>query len=136
MYTTFTENKALIDYTLKEREQIIELSKFNAKHFITTNEGTKRGSHITKNQKYLDSVITDLLLSLSISLHLISLTDDYYTKSGITKGLYPDTAKLFQTTTCRIERSIRIAVEHCFNNKNTEFLKAVFDSIFTLSRIS
>ena len=140
MYIIFTENEALINYARKKGEQIVDLSKFTGKQFINTNEKTKRDLNIEENKKDLDSTITDLLLSLSILPHLkgfnylkysiyLSLTDDHYTKVGITKGIYPDTAKLFQTTTCNVERSIRIAIEHCFNNTPTEFLKSIFGSI-------
>lgn len=140
MYIIFTENEALINYARKEGEQIVDLSKFKEKQFIITNEKSKRDLTIAENKRDLDSAITDLLLSLSISPHLkgfnylkcsiyLSLTDDYYTKVGITKGIYPDTAKLFQTTTYNVERSIRIAIEHCFNDTPTEFLKSIFGSI-------
>lgn len=45
---------------------------------------------------------------------------------GITKRLYPDIAKKFDTTAQRVERGIRYAVEHTLDNMPADMICAVF----------
>lgn len=45
---------------------------------------------------------------------------------GITKELYPELAKKFNTTTSRVERAIRHAIEVSWNRGNLEFMEELF----------
>lgn len=46
--------------------------------------------------------------------------------NGITKYLYPELAKKFDTTSSRVERAIRHAIEHVMRYAPLKVLKAVF----------
>mgnify|MGYP002626503049 FL=1 len=45
---------------------------------------------------------------------------------GITKELYPEIAKKFHSTTSRVERAIRHAIEVSWNRANWEFMEDIF----------
>ena len=45
---------------------------------------------------------------------------------GITKELYPELAKKFNTTTSRVERAIRHAIEVSWNRGNLDFMEEIF----------
>ena len=45
---------------------------------------------------------------------------------GITKELYPEIAKRFNSTTSRVERAIRHAIEVSWNRANWEFMEDIF----------
>lgn len=46
--------------------------------------------------------------------------------NGITKVLYPDIAKKFNTTASRVERAIRHAIERAWERGNSEFHNEIF----------
>ena len=46
--------------------------------------------------------------------------------NSITKILYPDIAKKYQTTPSRVERAIRHAIEVAWNRGNTDTLNSMF----------
>lgn len=46
--------------------------------------------------------------------------------NGITKVLYPEIAKEFDTTWSRVERAIRHAVEYAFDHVDTDAVERVF----------
>lgn len=54
--------------------------------------------------------------------------DDESVLDAITKGLYPEVAKKFQTTPARAERAIRHAIESAFDNIPSELLHSIFGS--------
>ena len=45
---------------------------------------------------------------------------------GITKELYPELAQKFNTTTSRVERAIRHAIEVSWNRGNLDFMEEIF----------
>ena len=45
---------------------------------------------------------------------------------GITKELYPELAKKFDTTVSRVERAIRHAIEVSWNRGDLDFMEEVF----------
>ncbi len=49
----------------------------------------------------------------------------------ITKGLYPSIAKEYETTTIRVERAIRHAIELTFDRSNPNDLKAYFGNSYS-----
>ena len=54
--------------------------------------------------------------------------------NSITKILYPTIAKMYQTTSSRVERAIRHAIEVAWNRGNTETLNDLFG--YTISNRS
>lgn len=54
--------------------------------------------------------------------------DNTYLK-GITRRLYPEIARKFDTTKSRVERAIRHSVEYAFENGSMEMNKEIFTTI-------
>ena len=50
--------------------------------------------------------------------------------ASVTKRLYPEVAKRFDTTDKQVERAIRNAIETAWTNVNPETLKSVFQEIY------
>ena len=50
--------------------------------------------------------------------------------ASVTKRLYPEVAKRFDTTDKQVERAIRNAIETAWTNGNPETLKAVFEKVY------
>ena len=55
--------------------------------------------------------------------------DPSYLRGGVTKCLYPDIAKAFDTTPSRVERTIRHAIESVFYRGNTEIVVSIFGDV-------
>lgn len=89
-----------------------------------------------KDNKKLDKKLVDILLSVGISANLqgysflkesIKLAIENPTYVGsITKIMYPTIAIKFKTTACRVERSIRHALDVSFNKGKITNLNEIF----------
>ncbi|GGJ94639.1 hypothetical protein GCM10007063_16450 [Lentibacillus kapialis] len=53
---------------------------------------------------------------------------------SITKALYPDIAKKFNTTASRVERAIRHAIEVAWSRGNVESISALFGYTVNISK--
>ncbi|MBQ8688632.1 MAG: sporulation transcription factor Spo0A [Ruminococcus sp.] len=84
----------------------------------------------------LELVVTDIIHQLGVPAHikgyhflraaiLLSI-DDQELLDSITKRLYPTVAKQFDTTSSRVERAIRHAIEIAWDRGNLETLNAFF----------
>ena len=62
------------------------------------------------------------------------LTDDSLLNRVITKQLYPNIAKKFNTTPSRVERGMRHAIERGFDKGNSELMEQIFG--YTVSSCS
>ncbi len=91
-------------------------------------------THITENN--LESVITDIIHDIGVPAHIkgynylreaigLCIKDDEFINS-ITKLLYPTVAKNFSTTSSRVERAIRHAIEVAWNRGREEILTDIF----------
>lgn len=89
---------------------------------------------ITENN--LESVITDIIHDIGVPAHIkgysylreaigLCIKDDEFINS-ITKLLYPTVAKNFSTTSSRVERAIRHAIEVAWNRGREEILTDIF----------
>ncbi len=89
---------------------------------------------ITENN--LESVITDIIHDIGVPAHIkgysylreaigLCIKDDEFINS-ITKLLYPTVAKNFSTTSSRVERAIRHAIEVAWNRGREEVLTDIF----------
>ncbi len=96
--------------------------------------GTSTGTQITENN--LESVITDIIHDIGVPAHIkgynylrdaigLCIKDDEFINS-ITKLLYPTVAKNFSTTSSRVERAIRHAIEVAWNRGREEILTDIF----------
>ena len=92
------------------------------------------GTVITENN--LESVITDIIHDIGVPAHIkgynylrdaitLCIKDDEFINS-ITKLLYPTVAKNFSTTSSRVERAIRHAIEVAWNRGREEVLTDIF----------
>lgn len=88
------------------------------------------------NESNLESVITDIIHDIGVPAHIkgynylreaigLCIRDDEFINS-ITKLLYPTVAKTFATTSSRVERAIRHAIEVAWNRGREEVLTDIF----------
>ncbi len=88
------------------------------------------------NQQKLERTISDFMLELGIPAHLrgyqflrsaVSMcVKDMELVGSVTKLLYPDLAKQYQTTDQKIERAIRNAIEVSWERGNSELFEELF----------
>lgn len=84
----------------------------------------------------LERDVTDMLHELGVPAHIkgyqylrqaiILSVEEVEMLNSITKVLYPTIAKCFQTTSSRVERAIRHAIEVAWTRGNMETLEAFF----------
>ena len=94
------------------------------------------GTSTTITENNLESVITDIIHDIGVPAHIkgysylreaigLCIKDDEFINS-ITKLLYPTVAKNFSTTSSRVERAIRHAIEVAWNRGREEILTDIF----------
>ena len=104
------------------------------RHIISTME--KPSDSMTINDRDLRQAITSLLHSLGIPSHIkgymyirdgINLMYNKPSMIGaITKELYPEIAEKYDTTTSRVERAIRHAIEVSWSRGDYELMEDIF----------
>ncbi len=108
------------------RERIISLTQKN-EH----NDEQDRERH-----NDLEIVVTDVIHQLGVPAHIkgyhylreaiLSSLGDQDLLESVTKSLYPNVACKFQTTSSRVERAIRHAIEIAWDRGNVEILNSFF----------
>lgn len=88
------------------------------------------------DRRELEKTISDFVLELGIPAHLRGYqflrsavqmcVEDMELVGSVTKLLYPDLAKLYQTTDTKIERAIRNAIEVSWDRGNSELFEELF----------
>lgn len=88
------------------------------------------------NRRELEKTISDFMLELGIPAHLRGYhflrsavemcVEDMELVGSVTKLLYPDLAKMYQTTDTKIERAIRNAIEVSWERGNCELFEELF----------
>lgn len=91
---------------------------------------------ITYENSKLEGKITKMLHSLGIPSHIkgyqyiresiLLIYKNPYIIGGITKQLYPEVANKYQTTSSRVERAIRHAIEVSWNRGDYEYMEELF----------
>ncbi len=95
-----------------------------------------KGMSMSVDENNLESVITDIIHEIGVPAHIkgynylrnaidLCIHDDEFINS-ITKLLYPTVAKNFSTTSSRVERAIRHAIEVAWNRGREEVLTDIF----------
>lgn len=84
----------------------------------------------------LEIVVTDVIHQLGVPAHIkgyhylreaiLSSLSDRELLESVTKSLYPNVACKFQTTSSRVERAIRHAIEIAWDRGNVEILNSFF----------
>lgn len=84
----------------------------------------------------MEIVVTDVIHQLGVPAHIkgyhylreaiLSSLDDPELLESVTKSLYPNVAQKFQTTSSRVERAIRHAIEIAWDRGNLDTLNSFF----------
>lgn len=144
-------NKKIIVATSYNAAEVIrEVSEFGVSYYILKpfdlSDLEKRIYDITKkenNNKNIDFYTSNLQVAITKMLHELGIPShikgyQYIREAvniifenpsvigGITKELYPELAKKFNTTTSRVERAIRHAIEVSWNRGNLDFMEEIF----------
>ena len=100
-------------------------------------ENAADNSSVTVSQTFtLENMVTDIIHEIGIPAHLrgyhylryaiIEAVKDLNVINAVTKELYPSIAVKFDTTTPRVERAIRNAIETGWNRGNIDYLTSLF----------
>lgn len=114
-------------FELKELENVIE---------EVTNKASFGNKSIDLYHNNLQISITKILHELGVPSHIKGyqyirdgiqmIYDNPEIVGGITKELYPDVAKKYNTTVSRVERAIRHAIEVSWNRGNWALMEEIF----------
>ena len=142
--------KVIVATSYNAAEVIREVSEFGVSYYILKPfdlaDLEKRIYDITKKENKnqnidfytsnLQVAITKMLHELGIPSHIKGyqyireavniIFENPSVIGGITKELYPELAKKFNTTTSRVERAIRHAIEVSWNRGNLDFMEEIF----------
>ncbi len=116
-----------IEHHIKESANVFSPSVHNTISMRSQNSVTESN---------LEHVITDIIHDIGVPAHIkgynylrdaitLCIKDDEFINS-ITKLLYPTVAKNFSTTSSRVERAIRHAIEVAWNRGREEILTDIF----------
>lgn len=103
---------------------------------ISKSNGIAKNMNMPIDENNLESVITDIIHDIGVPAHIkgynylrnaidLCIHDDEFINS-ITKLLYPTVAKNFSTTSSRVERAIRHAIEVAWTRGREEVLTDIF----------
>lgn len=140
LYSSEKIAQELSKVSAEEWNAILQL----AQKMIELNSNERRGEEISKinsqcDEKNLNLKILTLLKKVGIPPHCsgyeyleeavgMCYKDSTYLKC-ITRSLYPEIARKFNTTKSRVERSIRHSIEYAFENGSVETNKDIFTTI-------
>jgi two-component system response regulator (stage 0 sporulation protein A) len=103
----------------------------------------RQSSPVSREDAELEAVVTDIIHEIGVPAHIkgyqylreaIILTiKDMDMINAVTKVLYPEVAKKFDTTPSRVERAIRHAIEVAWDRGDIEVLQKFFG--YTVSNI-
>lgn len=92
--------------------------------------------NVVKEPQDLEVIVTDMIHQLGVPAHIkgyhylrtaiLMAIDDKELLESITKLLYPGVAKKYDTTSSRVERAIRHAIEIAWDRGNIETLNSFF----------
>ena len=122
-----------VSYFLLKPFELVDLEK---RIIEITSDENKTSKNIDFRHNNLQISITKILHELGIPSHIkgyqyiregISIIYNKPQKiGGITKELYPELANKFETTTSRVERAIRHAIEVSWNRGNWDLMEEIF----------
>lgn len=106
--------------------------------------GVEQKTDGTPSETELECAVTEIIHQVGIPAHIkgyhylrtaimLSVNDDEMINS-ITKLLYPTVAKQYQTTSSRVERAIRHAIEIAWDRGNVDVLEKIFSYTVRNSR--
>lgn len=117
------------------KNQIFQVSGMQ-KTNIPASQHTEEQSSGTVSPKMLDKTITSIIKEIGVPAHIKGYAflreaiqmvyRDVDLLGSVTKILYPDIAKKYNTTPSRVERAIRHAIEVAWNRGNYEVISKMF----------
>ena len=103
---------------------------------ISKSNGIAKNMNMPIDENNLESVITDIIHDIGVPAHIkgyhylrdaiIMAVNDMDVLNAITKILYPTVAKKYQTTSSRVERAIRHAIEVAWSRGKLDTLDELF----------
>ncbi|HZH60676.1 MAG TPA: sporulation transcription factor Spo0A, partial [Metabacillus sp.] len=116
----------------------------NAAPIIKRTNSSIRTSEPQSKGKNLDASITSIIHEIGVPAHIkgylylreaISMVyNDIELLGSITKVLYPDIAKKYNTTASRVERAIRHAIEVAWSRGNIESISSLFGYTVSMTK--
>lgn len=110
----------------------------------STSSFSNRSMYEPSKPKNLDASITSIIHEIGVPAHIkgylylreaISMVyNDIELLGSITKVLYPDIAKKFNTTASRVERAIRHAIEVAWSRGNIDSISNLFGYTVSMSK--
>lgn len=89
-----------------------------------------------EREKSLEQIVSDVIRKLGVPAHIkgycymreaiIMCIEDPHAIESVTKTLYPDVAKKFSTTSSRVERAIRHAIEVAWTRGDLSYIQEIF----------
>ncbi|MBR4617820.1 MAG: sporulation transcription factor Spo0A [Bacilli bacterium] len=145
------DKKVIVLTSYNTPEMIRKVSEMGISYFILKpfelKELEKRINEVMEPEKFgnkvidlyhnnLEKSITKILHELGVPSHIkgyqyirdgiVMIYDSPGMVGGITKELYPDIAKKYDTTVSRVERAIRHAIEVSWNRGNWDLMEEIF----------
>lgn len=145
------QKKIIVVTSFNADETIRKVSDYGIKYFVLkpfdlidlekkiveiTNRKLKPGEILNLHGKNMQIYVTKLLHELGIPSHIkgyqyiresiIMLYEKPEMIGGITKELYPEIAKKYDTTISRVERAIRHAIEVSWNRGDWDLMEEIF----------
>lgn len=128
----YAENKNIY-FKNVEAEQLIENNTITNSAILKQNNTTP---FIKSKDDNMESKITNIMHEVGIPAHIKGylylregigmVIEDVSLLSAVTKELYPNIAKIYDTTPSRVERAIRHAIEVSWSRGKTELTDALF----------
>jgi two-component system response regulator (stage 0 sporulation protein A) len=153
------DKKVIVMTSFNEEETIRKVSEFGVKYYalkpfdlkklediiIDINNSIKSSRELIELQdKGLQIKVTNLLHALGIPSHIkgyqyirsaiLMVYDNPSFIGGITKQLYPDLSIKFNTSTERVERAIRHAIEVSWNRGDIDLMENIFGHSVDIDR--
>lgn len=132
-------NKGANYYVMKPFNNRMLLERIKSVRNMSRNSDRKNDENTTDNtqkKENLESRVTNMLHEIGIPAHIkgyhylrdaiIMAVNDMDVLNAITKILYPTVAKKYQTTSSRVERAIRHAIEVAWSRGKLDTLDELF----------
>lgn len=125
--------KRIYDITLQKetyiKNNVVSMNSYTQPTAIETN-------HYIQNADSLDTRVTNIIHAIGVPAHIKGynfiregikmVTEDVELLNAVTKELYPGIAKKYSTTSTRVERAIRHAIEVAWNRGDDKMIKQLF----------
>lgn len=133
-----------MDYLASHIRQVSGKSSPVLRKAFNSNTNAAYRSQAEAKPKNLDASITSIIHEIGVPAHIkgylylreaISMVyNDIELLGSITKVLYPDIAKKYNTTASRVERAIRHAIEVAWSRGNIDSISSLFGYTVSMSK--